>query len=75
MSASIGYFRLSGTSLSRSALLVACSETASMVPHSAPSRAISGTTPEVETVMRRFDSERPSPSVRIAIASRTASKL
>ncbi len=62
ISASIGYLRLSGTSLSRRALLVACSETASIVPHSIPSRAISGTTPEVDTVMRRFDSDNPSPS-------------
>ena len=36
---------------------------------------MSGTTPEVETVMRRFDSESPSPSVSTAIASRTLSKL
>jgi len=71
----IGYFLLSGTSVLRSASLVACSDTASIVPHSAPSRANSGATPEVDTVTRRLDSERPSPSVRIAIASRTLPKL
>ena len=37
--------------------------------------AIIGTTPEVDSVMRRFDSARPSPSITIFNASRTASKL
>ncbi len=46
-----------------------------MVAASAPQRPISGTTPEVESVMRRFDSDRPSPSAAISIASRTLSKL
>ena len=44
-------------------------------PISAPTRAISGTTPEVERVMRRRESAMPSPSMAILIASRTASKL
>jgi uncharacterized membrane protein len=38
-------------------------------------RAISGTTPEVESVMRRRERLIPSPSIAIFIASRTASKL
>jgi 23S rRNA (adenine2503-C2)-methyltransferase len=38
-------------------------------------RAISGTTPEVESVMRRRESEIPSGSIAIFIASRTLSKL
>ncbi len=58
-SCSIGYLRFSGTSLSRSGLSVARRETASMVPHSAPSLAISGTTPEVEAVMRRLAPKPP----------------
>ncbi|MBP0649977.1 substrate-binding domain-containing protein, partial [Mycobacterium tuberculosis] len=34
-----------------------------------------GTTPEVDSVMRRFDSDRPSPSEAMASAALTASKL
>ena len=42
-----------------------------MVPASPPQRGISGTTPEVESVMRRLEIDSPSPSAVIAIASRT----
>ncbi len=46
-----------------------------MTPISAPVRSIIGTTPEVESVMRRFDSAIPSPSEAISSASLTLSKL
>jgi len=46
-----------------------------MQPISAPARAISGTTPEVESVIRRLEMAIPSPSAAIKSASRTASKL
>ena len=46
-----------------------------MTPISAPARAIIGTTPEVDSVMRRREMARPSPSCTTASASRTASKL
>ena len=61
--------------MSRISSVVPCSEIASMVPISSPARWISGTTPEVDSVMRRFDSEMPSPSETISIASFTLSKL
>ena len=38
-------------------------------------RSIIGTTPLVDRVMRRLDSERPSPSITTLSASRTLSKL
>ena len=46
-----------------------------MEPISAPARAIIGTTPEVDSVMRRLERLSPSPSATTASASRTASKL
>ena len=46
-----------------------------MTPISSPVRKISGTTPEVDSVMRRFDSDSPSPSDAISSAFLTASKL
>jgi hypothetical protein len=46
-----------------------------MQPISAPARAIIGTTPDVESVMRRLEMESPSPSAMTPMASRTASKL
>ncbi len=46
-----------------------------MVPASSPQRGISGTTPEVDSVMRRLEMDSPSPSAAIAMASRTWSKL
>ena len=46
-----------------------------MQPISAPARAIFGTTPEVESVMRRLEMAMPSPSATSRSASRTASKL
>jgi hypothetical protein len=42
---------------------------ASMTPISSPVRLISGTTPEVDSVMRRFDSDMPSPSEAISSAA------
>jgi hypothetical protein len=46
-----------------------------MQPISAPARSIFGTTPEVESVMRRLEIAIPSPSATISSASRTASRL
>ena len=46
-----------------------------MVPISSPARTISGTTPDVDNVIRRFETDRPSPSLTISMASRTLSKL
>jgi hypothetical protein len=71
----IGCLRLSGTSLSRRSSRTAWSEIASMVFASAPRRSICGTTPEVETVMRRRDSDRPSGSLITPTASTTLSRL
>ena len=48
---------------------------ASMEPISLPARSMLGTTPEVDSVILRFDSESPSPSETTSIASRTFSKL
>ncbi|MNL75200.1 hypothetical protein D3C87_2009610 [compost metagenome] len=70
-----GYFLLIGTSMSRKSSFTACSEIASMTPISSPVRKISGTMPEVDSVTRRFDSDRPSPSVAIKSAVLTFSKL
>jgi hypothetical protein len=67
--------RLSGTNSSRSSSRTAWSEIASMVLASAPRRSICGTTPEVETVMRRRDRPRPSLSDRTPIAGVTLSML
>ena len=46
-----------------------------MTPISAPARAMFGTTPEVDSVIRRFEMPMPSPSATTSSASRTASKL
>ena len=46
-----------------------------MEPISAPARAIFGTTPEVDSVMRRLEMLKPSPSATTLRPSRTASKL
>jgi hypothetical protein len=54
---------------------VAWSEIASMVPISWPARTISGTTPDVDSVMRRRDSDSPSPSATTSMAALTLSKL
>ena len=48
---------------------------ASMVFASRPRRSICGTTPEVETVMRRRERLRPSLSLKTAIAAVTLSML
>ena len=66
---------LIGTSLSRTSSVVAWKDTARRQPISSAHLAISGTTPEVDSVMRRRDREIPSPSMAIFIASRTLSKL
>ena len=66
---------LIGTSLSRTASVVAWKDTASRQPICSAVFAISGTTPEVLSVMRRRDSVSPSPSMTTAMASRTLSKL
>ena len=55
ISSASGYLRLSGTKVSRSASLEACSEIASATGQSAASRSIMGTTPDVDTVTRRRD--------------------
>jgi len=71
----IGYFLFSGTSSLRRSSRTACSEIASIVPISSPSGPICGTTPEVETVMRRRPSDSPWSSEITSMASRTPSKL
>ena len=50
---------MSGTNWSRNSSVTACSEIASIEPISAPARAISGTTPEVDSVMRRLEMLNP----------------
>ena len=57
------HLRLIGTSSSRSSSRTACSEIARPTPRSAPSCSIRGTTPEVETVIRRRDRLRPCSSM------------
>jgi hypothetical protein len=42
-----------------------------LTPSSAPARSIIGTTPEVDSVMRRRDSAMPSLSIAIVIALAT----
>ena len=69
------YFLLSGTISSRISLVTAWSETARFTPISSPQRSIAGTTPLVESVMRRFDRARPSPSMTSLRAPLTLSKL
>jgi hypothetical protein len=55
----------------RTSSVTACSETARLTPSSSPQRAISGTTPEVERVIRRLEMAMPSPSIirRTALAT------
>ena len=69
------HLRLMGTRTSRTASVVAWNDTASWQPISRAVRAISGTTPEVDRVMRRRLREMPSGSMAMRMASRTASKL
>ena len=66
---------LMGTRRSRTSSVVAWKLTASRQPISCAVRAISGTTPLVDRVMRRRDRDRPSLSITTFIASRTFSKL
>ena len=54
---------------------VAWREMASMTPISSPQRSIMDTTPEVDKVIRRFDSDRPSLSLTISMAAFTLSTL
>ena len=75
MSSRSGYLRFSGTSSLRSSSVTACSETASMTPISVPARAMLGTTPDVDNVIRRLEMLKPSPSATTPRPSRTASKL
>ncbi len=65
------YLRLIGTISSRTSLVTAWSETARLTPISAPARAIIGTTPDVDSVMRRRDRPMPSLSMTIFIAFAT----
>jgi hypothetical protein len=46
-----------------------------MTPISSPARAMFGTTPDVDNVIRRLEMLRPSPSAITLRPSRTASKL
>ena len=66
---------LIGTSRSRTSSVVAWKLTASRQPISSAVRAISGTTPLVDSVMRRRLRVSPSLSITTFIASRTLSKL
>ena len=66
---------LIGTSLLRTSSVVAWNDTANWQPISSAVRALSGTTPDVDKVMRRRDNWMPSGSMAIFIASRTFSKL
>ena len=72
---SIGYFLFSGTSSLRSSSETACNDMASITPVFSPIGTISGTTPEVDNVIRRLDRLRPSPSLITFSASATASPL
>ena len=69
------HFLLIGTSRSRTSSVVAWKLTASRQPISVAVRAISGTTPLVDRVMRRRPRAMPSLSITTFIASRTFSKL
>ena len=55
--------------------MVACRLTASMAPVRSPSGLSSGTTPEVETVIRRFEMPMPSLSLMMSSAVATLSRL
>ncbi|MOA61043.1 hypothetical protein D3C78_1860830 [compost metagenome] len=65
----------SGTRTSRRASLVACRLIASMAWVRVPSASSCGTTPEVDTVIRRRDREMPSGSEMMSMASDTWSRL
>ena len=69
------HFLLMGTRTSRTSSVVAWKDTAKRQPISVAVRAISGTTPEVDRVMRRRPRAIPSLSITTFIASRTLSKL
>ena len=75
ISSAIGYFLFSGTSSSRRASLVACRLIASMAWVVLPSFSSIGTTPEVETVIRRREMPMPSLSLMISMASATWPRL
>ena len=68
-----GHFLLMGTRTSRRSSRTACSEIASITPISRPVGSIWGTTPEVESVIRRLDRLSPSPSEAISSACLTLS--
>ena len=70
-----GCLRLIGTSLSRSASSGACRLTASATGHSAASRSICGTRPDVETVTRRRDSPYALSSTKSLRAGTTQSRF
>ena len=74
-SSAIGYFLLSGTSVSRNSSVTACKDIAKLTPSSAPQRAIIGTTPDVDSVILRRETASPSGSIAIFIAAATLSKL
>ena len=69
----IGYFLLIGTRTSRSSSVAACKLTASLTPSSAPTRRIIGTTPEVDSVIRRREMAMPSWSMAMRRAAATLS--
>ena len=58
---------------SRNSSVTACSEIASMTPSSSPQRSIIGTTPAVDSVMRRREMAMPSWSITIFSALATLS--
>ncbi|KAE9513972.1 hypothetical protein FXW25_04870 [Candidatus Liberibacter asiaticus] len=59
----------------RRSLLTACKEIANITPISSPTRAILGTNPEVDNVIRRFEKESPILSLAIDKDFFTLSKL
>ena len=71
----MGYFLLMGTMTSRSSSRTACRLIARLEPISLPARPIIGTTPAVESVTRRLLSAMASPSMAMASAAFTLSKL
>src|SRR3546814_7762718 len=74
-SSAIGYLRFSGTIWSRMSSRTACRLIARLTPSSSPQRRIIGTTPAVDSVMRRFEIAMPSLSITIFSALATVSKL
>src|SRR3546814_18832799 len=69
-----GYFLLIGMMWSRTSSVVACSDTARFTSSSRPQRAISGTTPEVDRVILRLETDRPSWSMAMPMAVATDRK-